>query len=135
MVHTLQQATNHKTRKNHTMKSFAEITTALTAYIDKAEAAVERAQELLAEKVQAGGSAMLLVPALVDLAKREGRLGAARRLEREFKIHGEGGVVEAVMHLATEGVEDTWSGRGNDIPRAMHDGKLETLNFIKAFLF
>jgi hypothetical protein len=117
------------------MKPFPEITASLESYIARVEKRLERSKSVLLQKLGEGCEMRQVIPSIMDVAKAEGALAAAKTLLRDFKTYGDGGVLEAVVDLATEQVDDAWSGRGNDVMRAMHDGRLETLNHVKKSLF
>ena len=117
------------------MKSFAEITASLESYIARTEKRLERSRSILLQKLGEGYDMRQATPSIMDVAKSEGALAAAKTLLRNFVFDGEGGVMEAVVDLATEQVDDAWSGRGNDVMRARHDGRLEVLSHVKKSLF
>lgn len=100
-------------------------TTAATKRYDDLQRAIDAHRASVMEIVQREN--VLLHEALGNaantMAELEGRMVVAARLvniaERDL---GDVYAVRALTEMLTMGPRDTWSGRGNDVARAHHDG-------------
>lgn len=76
-------------------------------------------------KLEEGQEAVYLCSLMEKIAKREGEIQAltkvARCLDNGMNIHS------AIAEIALESPDDTYSGRCNDIRRAINDGRREVL--------
>ena len=105
---------------------------ALAAKADIAQTSVHARQDTLAALAGERRAAETLSDRLNDLAKAEGRydlLLSAAKVAEYHEAHEDDDVADAVRNYMldrmTEGAGDTWSGRGNDVRRARHEGLLD----------
>lgn len=106
------------------------MTTNYADQLDKAEAALIRRKEILALEIgnslALGGedlSSDRMASMVNDIAESEGEIRVLTLLANaEERGKSKEEIKEALFRLALRGPDDAWSGRGNDVRRALADG-------------
>jgi hypothetical protein len=104
-------------------------------YVRQAEANLEAARNHLTQAIANGEHAEMLVDRLNAVAEAEGALQAAGRAALAF---GNGAsddrIRDGLIAMLLNSPDDTWSGRGNDMRRAKHDGLRKQVQQIIEFI-
>ena len=107
----------------------------LTQQADRAERAGESYRRTLVAEAKDGVDTGTLDSRVRMIAEAEAMARAFTRLAQVAEARGVEATRTQCATLLTEGADDTWSGRGNDVRRAAHDGTIDavrrTLDFIQ----
>ncbi len=103
---------------------------AIAAKASDLNTGITQQRKYLAEAIDGGADIQRINGLLLSIAHSTGTMDVYAWIPGTFERGGIEAVRHSLMRTATNGADDAWSGRGNDVKRAYDDGKLAAIRAV-----